>query len=1621
MAGASCSLTCNVKDRDGKVVVSELWKGLSKFFKGDRREALVHYFLSKDSNFLTEHADTLEFDVNGEVTLPSLKKTLDGKEFNKLDDFKTLHYLNEELKAGEYEYNTALEEVLKFNKGDQFRKGFMATLEKKDNGKYAISVVKRSEAAEYELADHLQNKILTDAVRILLKNMGLSVEFMDNPSYTMMYNIPNSYTDIDSLMCIAQVVSGLSSSEATADVAGHFLVAALESNPLIQRLYSQLTPEVQRALFVGKNAVYKRDNFVVSSEQSSLRDAAGILIGKALINAAVEHSTIGTSTTGGFKTAWRGIKNLLKKIVRYATFRFKDVSPEDIRNLIKDAEITASSAAQGFLTNPESVNVDFALNSNDVHVGKSIHSQLSDATKKNIAAYNDVVKQLRKTISQIGTNVYSIGDLSGKTLYDKLKEINKYLNANFAQQLTLESFASTAALQGIISTLNSVTELLDSDIRDLLADIKLSDRANMYSNLSSNARNMQTVSVAISNIASIYTTLRDKLDSLSSHEKMTWEDAKGNTITQTLSEAVNQLGEVLVGKTETYTDKKGKEQETKGLQGIMELKRREIFISAMEEFYGSDFVNKNAGIVFGHRGKRLILTASGDQRVAVSDLVDYLKEDISWFDRYFRSCADCGDFVTAVGDKISKIANTEADNLASKFWYQIEALRLKMQDAFGHTDCSIFYETIEDEKGNTYKTGNLISELSYGAWEKNRDEFKKNLNKEFQKYLSDLREKYYKKNKGKKDAVFSLTSIQRGILYQQFVQNKWKKWHEENSEIIKTGKGKKYLPSKSKYHSKQWDNLFDYKNPSLSSEEAAIKKKQLKMYNQIRELKEAMDRCLPDNATVPVRAPQFTGNLYHKYRNLKGQESNAGAFGRAIRRRSEELFTVKPEEGWMFGSNNEYTELSDDPMENEMFYEREKIDRLPLYGINKLPDMNNLSTDLFGTLLSYGSMAANNVAMREIADVFELGREVLRNRTVGNTKESQLKSGSSRAFTRYSKMVDKQIYGINVEVPKWFQHNAVIKFANSLANLGARILLAGNVHGGIINTGTGFLEVFKEAAAGENFTLHDLNEAHKMYFSNIVSNFMGSDGYLRGDFHNSALSNAQRKDSKNALWIRHWNILSENKDFLRGQRFDTSALNLMNNRMWEWMSHSLMLPYSTGDHYMQTIPYYAMALHTTVYDKSGKAMNLMEAYDIKDGDEVFVVDHENDKDKDSAFLLGNTPKHIELKQEIFKSTNAILKYKTVTGLLNNIEELFKNAKESSLKKDSPIAEDFYTDEQRKYLASEGFTIPTNISQLQTLQEALKHKKNELTYNSSDEAAFMAKCRSINNRLHGIYNTMDKTAFQQNFFGNLVMSMRGYALGMLNRRIGNSSFNVAQEKVTEGNLNTLAKVAIFTAFAPAFKSIATWENWKAAGEALFLTTLGQPLIFNKKFCAKVKADMKKAGFSENQFYNIKRTGMDYFILEALALLRLLSSVGLHFGLGDDDNNDELDLDKNLPLGILYYLSNRWYMEEGSYNLPWITPSEFTSLLSWEPAGWGGMKSFVQIAALGVLTGMDNLDGEPDYSNSLLYYQNNKPGVYDKGDSKAYIRFLKMVPYYRSWYVFAHPRESYKSYMYGRMVK
>lgn len=120
------------------------------------------------------------------------------------------------------------------------------------------------------------------------------------------------------------------------------------------------------------------------------------------------------------------------------------------------------------------------------------------------------------------------------------------------------------------------------------------------------------------------------------------------------------------------------------------------------------------------------------------------------------------------------------------------------------------------------------------------------------------------------------------------------------------------------------------------------------------------------------------------------------------------------------------------------------------------------------------------------------------------------------------------------------------------------------------------------------------------------------------------------------------------------------------------------------------------------------------------------------------------------------------------------------------------------------------------------------------------------------------------------------------------------------------------------------------------------------------------------------------------------------------------------------GLCYYFSNRLLREQAAFNSAPGVISEGPTLLGYMPAGVSGTMDFLDLMNLSVKTVIDKAEG-PDYENSDLYYQSTKSGSYSEGDSKAWIKFQRKLPYWRSYYTLTNPYDASVSYEYGRRVK
>ena len=165
---------------------------------------------------------------------------------------------------------------------------------------------------------------------------------------------------------------------------------------------------------------------------------------------------------------------------------------------------------------------------------------------------------------------------------------------------------------------------------------------------------------------------------------------------------------------------------------------------------------------------------------------------------------------------------------------------------------------------------------------------------------------------------------------------------------------------------------------------------------------------------------------------------------------------------------------------------------------------------------------------------------------------------------------------------------------------------------------------------------------------------------------------------------------------------------------------------------MQSISYLAVASKIKLYDENGLQVPMYNAYHVVDN-----VDSYGRK-------KGKT---IELKGTFFKGKESKTEYDMIQSILGKIQ----------VASSSPLGLAInLSQEETDYLVNKGLSVTNNNT-----VKALEDTAYSLTWTIDDESKFMDKCREINNRLHGIYNNQDKTAFHGTWYGNAVLAMRGY--------------------------------------------------------------------------------------------------------------------------------------------------------------------------------------------------------------------------------------------------------------------
>lgn len=1548
--GESCSLSIHVKNSKGEIVESKLFNDLLSYLP-NRELAKKYYRIGTNKEFLDAVNNRAKFDENGEITFNSLRKLA---KIN-IKQEEILAKLNKEIGADIHTYQDAITKLTDFNRNNQFKENYMATISREGN-KYKLQVVPRTSSTEASLEKEISDRTLMDRIMYRLNKAGVSVEFLEEDSkYEGRYSTVNAKKAADGLYNLIKVAKGERVTEHLAEEAGHFAIGALGKSPLVQRLTALLTPEVQKEIL--------GDEYNTKALGSTgSREVAGTLVGRAFMNEV--------DTQKPWSRLVTRIVDLAKRI--FATIKGDQVLKDSI-----EAEKIARDIARDFMSDNTEGSIENAL---------EIRETLYSATNSlNTRMFREVVNNLSTAISKLR----SIND---KKLADKMRNILNVTTAGRAGAINNNPVSITSealALDGITTAMHHLLDMIGpgKEINNILDSVDFLNESDFFSNMAENGNKLRQVHTFVRTSIELQELLRNAADTLPGKDVLKGDlsnvqfiDDLGNIVTVDLTEILRNL-----------------ESANRDLLSALMTKEKQFFLRFCEDVLGKKYIYRSSRVIWNLRKKKhnpngkteRVMVVEGS-KLELSQALELLESDINMFERYLGSMSNNSDVIGQIADKAAKTASKMADDLTNKCWDELRELQIRFKK-FG-IDVNELCEKNDDGS----LTGNIISDRHWGRWEKDWNDFKKAKREEFERITPNIN---------------NYSSFEVGFLWDKFFRGQAKQWHKVNSSWDSVEE--RYIPNENVYDNSANFNLLLSKHPEMR-----------KWYYDYMQLKQGLDRLLPEHSTTPVRMPQFKGTFTNIVKNQTSNnifQKGKVAFASKLR----DTFCESSEDT-MFGSDQTYNSMEEEMFASALTHEREQIHRVPLYGINKLQDMNELSTDIFHSTLAYAGMASTYAALNMLVDTLEVGKEVLLGRKVGNNTLEKNRKEHSRAYTRYLKFLDKQVYGISSSKTVIGKNIVVEKIIAALSNFASKYFLGGNVVGGIVNTGTGTFEVFKEALSDEHFSVKDWTYAHKLYYKNFVQNWMEY--------------GKEFKNNEVGLFIRHFNALNENK--LKQRTWHTE--NARMRRIYNMLNESLFLPYKSGDHYMQSMAYLSLAHKIKVYDDSGHRISMYNAYgksgivgkkyrdDITKGVSRDLFDSDEDYDnfikanniiiqlqssKNAASLstteidfigkevrpsssYSNTPKLIEalikysdnlvskkargentleLRGIFFKNKNGKEKY----DLINSIISKIRNSTSGS-----PFGNAInLTAEEYAYIQEKGY----NIADTENILYHLNHDAEKLTWNQDDEAEFINKCREINIRLHGIYNNADKVAFQQNVVGNAILAMRGYALGMIERRFAANHYSITLGHDVEGSLSTAGKVLLSSKMSLAAK---------AAALAMPFNIIGLPIgDFAKKA-------MYEAGFSKNQVANMRRNCGDYLLILGLFLLRSLTAPN-----DDDDDYDE----RSITAGLLYYFSSRLLMEQAAFNIPSKMYVESLTVTDLMPVGGAALKDILSLSNE-LLVGPFK-----DISDSDYYYQQSKEGKYEEGELKGLVHLRRMIPYYRSLYTFTHPYDSYKSFEYGKTIK
>ena len=608
-------------------------------------------------------------------------------------------------------------------------------------------------------------------------------------------------------------------------------------------------------------------------------------------------------------TPWGRLADRVVSLAKKIFYSFKG---NDIAKATIEAEDIAKKIARDFMSENPQGNIDNAL-----EMRETLYSADSSLNTK---VFRTVVNNLALTAAKL--KAISNDALTAKVnAILGIAESGRLTAINAAPNTTL---SDNMALDGIAEALSMISDMIGQgkEINNLLDSVDFLNTADFYNNMSDNGRKLRQVHTFVSASLNLQRLVTEAMKVLPGKESLTGDvgniqitDSVGNIQTIDLTKVARELNDA-----------------NEYLVSELMTKEKQFFLKFCESTLGSKYVYRASKVIWNmkHQKKnpdgktKRIFLQKGD-RVDLSSVLESMESDINMFERFLGSMSNNPDIIGQIADKATKMANMQADNLTNLAWDELRVLEKRFNDIEGVKQSDLF-ERFDDGT----LTGNIISEYHWGEYERDWKEFK---DAEFENFKKSI------------PNIDDLTEFEKALRWDTYFRPLAKDWHKNNSTW--DSNQMKYIPN---------DQYRNYDFDVFMSNHQGLRA----WYNDFMILKTSLDDRLPEGSTLAVRMPQFKGTFTNIVRNQNSRIDKA--VGSALRSKLRDTFCESSEDT-DFGSDQTYNSEEEERFANTLAHEKEKIHRLPIYGVNKLQDMNELSIDIFHSTLAYAGMANTYLAI----------------------------------------------------------------------------------------------------------------------------------------------------------------------------------------------------------------------------------------------------------------------------------------------------------------------------------------------------------------------------------------------------------------------------------------------------------------------------------------------------------------------------------------------------------------------------------------------------------------------------------------------------------------------------------